>query len=62
MKERKLTRLKGYDSSQSGYYFVSICTKNREECFGRVDGEEMRLNEFGEIARGNDGIPSSWIY
>jgi putative transposase len=51
MKERKLTRLKGYDYSQSGYYFVTICTKDREEWFGRVDGDEMRLNEFGEIAR-----------
>ena len=51
MKERKLTRLKGYDYSQSGYYFVTICTEDREEWFGRVDGDEMRLNEFGEIAR-----------
>jgi len=51
MKERKLTRLRGYDYSQSGYYFVTICTENREEWFGRVDGGEMRLNEFGEIAR-----------
>ncbi len=50
MKERKLTRLKGYDYSQSGYYFVTICTKDREEWFGRVDGGEMRLNEFGKIA------------
>jgi REP element-mobilizing transposase RayT len=51
MRERKLTRLKGYDYSQSGHYFITICTKDREQWFGRVDGDEMRLNEFGEIAR-----------
>ncbi len=50
MKERKLTRLKGYDYSQNGYYFVTICTEKREEWFGRVDGGEMLLNEFGKIA------------
>ena len=51
MKKRKSTRLKGYDYSQSGYYFVAICTKDRKEWFGRVDGDEMHLSEFGEIAR-----------
>lgn len=51
MKKRKSTRLKGYDYSQSGYYFVTICTKDRKEWFGRVDGDEMHLSEFGEIAR-----------
>ena len=50
MKKRRLMRLKGYDYSQSGYYFVTICTKDKEEWFGRVDGGEMRLNEFGKIA------------
>jgi hypothetical protein len=30
MRERKLTGLKGYDYSQGGYYFVTICTKDRE--------------------------------
>jgi REP element-mobilizing transposase RayT len=50
MKERKLTRLKGYDYSQSGYYFVTICTNNREEWFGKVERESMNLNKYGEIA------------
>jgi REP element-mobilizing transposase RayT len=49
MKERKLTRLKGYDYSQSGYYFVTICTKDREEWFGRIE-DGMYLSTSGEIA------------
>jgi REP element-mobilizing transposase RayT len=51
MKERKLTRLKGYDYSQCGYYFVTICTKDREEWFGKVEDGEMVLNTYGEVAR-----------
>jgi REP element-mobilizing transposase RayT len=50
MKERKLTRLKGYDYSQSGYYFVTICTKDREEWFGRIEDGRMYLSTSGEIA------------
>ena len=33
---RKPNRLAGYDYSQNGAYFVTICTKNREELFGSV--------------------------
>jgi REP element-mobilizing transposase RayT len=51
MKERKLNRLKDYNYSQNGYYFVTICTKNREEWFGQIDGEKMILNKCGEIAK-----------
>jgi putative transposase len=50
MKERKLTRLKGYDYSQSGYYFVTICTKDRKEFFGNVEEGRMHLSRCGEIA------------
>jgi REP element-mobilizing transposase RayT len=51
MKERKLTRLKEYDYSQSGYYFVTICTKNMEEWFGKIADGRMVLNNQGEIAK-----------
>jgi REP element-mobilizing transposase RayT len=51
MRERKRNRLKDHNYSQEGYYFITICTKDREEWFGNVDGDEMRLNKFGEIAR-----------
>ena len=49
MKERKLNRLKDYNYSQDGYYFVTICTKDRKEFFGRVKEEKMNLNNYGEI-------------
>ncbi len=50
MKERKLTRLKGYDYSHNGYYFVTICTKDREEWFGKVENGKMVLSTSGEVA------------
>ena len=51
MKERKQIRLKGYDYSKSGYYFVTICTQNREEWFGKAKNGITHLNKFGEFAR-----------
>jgi putative transposase len=33
-------RLAGYDYSQNGFYFVTICTKNREHYFGEIINEE----------------------
>lgn len=34
--ERKCIRLKGYDYSQGGYYFVTICSKDRRSIFWDV--------------------------
>ena len=48
---RKLNRLKDYDYSQDGYYFVTICTKNREHFFGKIENGTMLLNEYGEMAK-----------
>jgi putative transposase len=50
MQNRKLSRLKDYDYSQNGYYFVTICTKNREIFFGKIKNGKMILNEYGEMA------------
>lgn len=47
---RRSIRLKGYDYSQVGAYFVTLCTENRESLFGRVDDDEMCVNDFGMIA------------
>jgi REP element-mobilizing transposase RayT len=55
MKQRKSNRLLKYDYSQNGYYFVTICTKNREEWFGKIENRQMILNNSGEIAK------NSWI-
>ena len=42
-------RLKGYDYSQVGGYFVTIVTFQRESQFGEITGEEMRFKAMGRI-------------
>ncbi len=44
---RRSIRLKGYDYSQKGAYFVTICAHNRERLFGGIVDGEMRLNDAG---------------
>jgi REP element-mobilizing transposase RayT len=46
---RRSIRLQGYDYSQNGAYFVTLCTQNRECLFGEIVNEEMILNEYGKI-------------
>lgn len=46
---RQSIRLQGYDYSQAGAYFVTVCTQNRECLFGDIVNGEMRLNEAGRI-------------
>ena len=48
---RRSIRLKGYNYSQPGAYFVTICTHGRECLFGEVVDGRMRLNALGKIAR-----------
>lgn len=48
---RRSIRMKGYDYSQEGAYFITICTYNKECIFGEIKNGEMILNERGEIAR-----------
>jgi REP element-mobilizing transposase RayT len=46
---RRSIRLKGYDYTQAGVYFITICTQDRACLFGEVVGGEMRVNPLGEI-------------
>ncbi len=46
---RKSIRIKDYDYSQPGEYFITICSYNRECIFGDVIDGEMRLSRLGEI-------------
>jgi len=48
---RRSIRLKGYDYSQAGAYFITICTENRRCLFGMVEGSEMILNRAGEYVK-----------
>jgi len=50
MNIRKANRLKDYDDSRNGFYFVTICTKNRKAYFGEINDEGIILNDSGEIA------------
>jgi putative transposase len=63
---RRSIRLKGYDYSQAGLYFITICVQDRKCLFGEIVGAgftpapndratemvapTMQLNDFGTIA------------
>lgn len=49
---RKSIRLKNYDYAQEGWYFVTICTKNRIHLFGKISNRQMKLNDQGKIVSG----------
>jgi REP element-mobilizing transposase RayT len=42
-------RLKGWDYSKAGGYFVTICTANRRCHFGQIADGQMRLSPIGDI-------------
>lgn len=46
---RRSVRLKGYDYTQAGAYFVTIVTQGRECLFGEVVHGEMWLNDAGRM-------------
>lgn len=43
------TRLKNWDYSDPGYYFVTLCTKGRICYFGRIVNSQIVLSEIGKI-------------
>ena len=53
---RQSIRLKGYDYSKPGYYFITICVSNRYHLFGKVSEGCVYLNKYGEIAE------KEWLY
>src|SRR3989338_4275691 len=50
-RERKLNRLKEWNYSEPGLYFITICTKNRKEYFGDVGNDQIIFNKYGEIVK-----------
>ena len=48
---RRSIRLKRYDYTQPGAYFVTFCSYQRMHIFGEVVEGEMILNDMGKIAR-----------
>lgn len=47
---RRSIRLKGYDYSQAGAYFVTLVTYQRDCLFGEIRDAKMIFNDFGTIA------------
>ena len=52
---RRSIRLKDYDYSQSGAYFITICTYNKECLFGEIVDSQTHLNKFGWV------ISEEWL-
>ena len=48
---RRSIRLKGYDYSQLGSYFITIVTQNRVILFGKIIDDEMVLNDAGKMIK-----------
>jgi|688.fasta_scaffold202224_1 putative transposase len=46
---RRSIRLKGYNYTNSGIYFVTICCYQRQHLFGSVNNGEMETNVIGQI-------------
>ncbi|MEO0014714.1 MAG: hypothetical protein RLZZ535_3103 [Cyanobacteriota bacterium] len=46
---RRSIRLPGYDYSQTGAYFVTICAYQRQCLFGEIIDGQMILNQYGAI-------------
>jgi putative transposase len=53
-KPRRPLRLPGYDYSQTGAYFLTICAKGRVPLFGSIVNGKMELNRNGII------VEQSW--
>jgi putative transposase len=47
---RRSIRLKNYDYSKAGLYFVTLCCQDRARLFGHVEDGCMILNEAGKVA------------
>ncbi|VAX00773.1 hypothetical protein MNBD_GAMMA19-1102 [hydrothermal vent metagenome] len=49
IRHRRSIRLRDYDYSQAGLYFVTICTQNRLCLLGNIKDDEMILNDAGRM-------------
>ena len=55
--KRKPTRLKNYNYSSAGAYFITICTEGRKKILSEIcvgtdvpDGPQINLTDYGKIA------------
>lgn len=52
---RRSIRLKGYDYTQAGLYFITICCQDRTCLFGEITDGEMILNDAGQM------VETQWL-
>ncbi|MEQ8537268.1 MAG: transposase [Coleofasciculus sp. D1-CHI-01] len=58
---RRSIRLKGYDYTQTGAYFITVCTWQRQCLLGEVVNGEMQLSRYGEAVNFNwDILPKRY--
>jgi MSHA biogenesis protein MshO len=55
LQQRRSLRLPGYDYSQAGAYFVTLCVEKRCALLGEVVGGNMQLNDAGRM------IEQAWL-
>jgi len=48
---KKSLRLQNYDYAQNGLYFITICTQNSKQLFGRIENGNMLLNSAGDMVK-----------
>ena len=46
---RRSLRWQGYDYASPGYYFVTVCTQEKECLFGSIVNNDMQLNDAGRM-------------
>lgn len=51
LQRRNSNRLKDFDYSLPGAYFVTLVTQERKPLFGKVNNEDVILNEIGNLAK-----------
>jgi putative transposase len=54
-RNRQSIRLKGFDYSQAGAYYITVCAWDRECLLGQMEDGQMEMNEAGRI------VQSVWI-
>jgi len=47
--ERKPTRLKGYDYSTPGAYFITICIKDRKQLLSKIVGDDESIVPYNIV-------------
>ena len=58
---RRSIRLQGYDYSQAGMYFITLCTQKRECLLGEIVDGHIQLNDAGRMVQTVwDEIPSHY--